>query len=112
MLTRFIILLFYARIFIQPNFRIAVWIMHILNFMWGIAFTLTFVFQCTPIDLVWRKTFGERHCIPLVRNLVLAVSSIILDVVVLTMPWPMVWQLKISKRQKWLVIGIFMLGAM
>ena len=39
MLTRFIILLFYARIFIQQNFRIAVWIMHILKFMWGIAFT-------------------------------------------------------------------------
>ena len=33
-------------------------------------------------------------------------------VMVLTMPWPMVWQLKISKRQKWLLIGIFMLGAM
>lgn len=73
--------------------------------------TLTFVFQCTPIDLIWRKTFGERHCIPLVRRLVLAASSIILDVMVLTMPWPMVWQLKISKRQKWLVIGIFMLDA-
>ena len=86
--------------------------MHILNFMWGIAFTLTFVFQCTPIDLVWRETFGGRHCIPVIRNLVFAVSSIILDVVVLVMPWPMVWQLKISKRQKWLVIGIFMLGAM
>lgn len=39
MLTRFIIILFYARIFIQPNFRIAIWIMHILNFMSGIAFT-------------------------------------------------------------------------
>ena len=30
---------------------------------------------------------------------------------VLIMPWPMVLQLKISKRQKWLAIGIFMLGA-
>lgn len=80
--------------------------MHILNFMWGIVFTLTFVFQCTPIDPAWRKTFGERRCVPLVRNLVLAVLSIILDVMVLTMPWPMVWQLKISKRQKWLAIGI------
>ncbi|KAL9118804.1 MAG: hypothetical protein Q9187_004642 [Circinaria calcarea] len=112
-LARFSILLFYARIFTNRAFRIPVYLMYTLNGLWGIGFTLTYLVQCVPPSELWEVQQSKRqHCIGDSVNYYYAVSTIILDVIVLAMPWPIVWRLQMAAKQKIAVLGIFMLGVM
>jgi len=87
--------------------------MSALNLGWIVAFLFVFIFRCTPITKVWKQQQGERkHCIGIESNYAYAVSSVVLDILVLSMPWPIVWKLHMPTRQKIAVTGIFMLGAM
>lgn len=112
-LARYSILLFYARIFTNRTFRMPVYIMYTVNGLWGVGFTLTYLVQCVPPKELWEAQQVKRqHCIGISVNYYYAVSTIILDVVILAMPWPMVWRLQVAIKQKIAVLGIFMLGAM
>lgn len=111
-LARWSILLFYARVFAVTSFQWPVRIMYALNGAWTIAFAITYLFQCTPIEHLWTQAQGARTgCINISVNLYFAVSSVILDILVLCMPWPMVWRLQMPLARKIGVLSIFMLGA-
>lgn len=87
--------------------------MYALNVAWGIAFTFTYSFQCSPVEGFWTHVQGKRiGRVDISVNYYYAVSTIIIDVMVLTLPWPMVWGLRMKRTQKVAVISIFMLGAM
>jgi len=113
-LARLSILLFYIRIFTTsiPAFRVAAYTMCVVNVAWGIAFTFAYLFQCIPVNHFWTQPQGERTgCINIAVNYYYAVSTIIIDVLVLTIPWPVVWNLRMARKQKIAISGIFMLGA-
>ncbi len=65
-----------------------------------------------------RRSMGEpsqgqrTHCIGIESNYAYAVSSVVLDISVLSMPWPMIWRMNLELKQKIAATGIFMLGAM
>ncbi|TVY93247.1 Satratoxin biosynthesis SC1 cluster protein [Lachnellula willkommii] len=110
--ARWSVLMLYYRIFNTRVFRRSVYVMSALNLGWIIAFVFVFVFRCTPITEVWTSQQGQRkHCIKIQSNYAYATSSIILDVMVLSMPWPVIWKLHMPFRQKIAVTAIFMLGA-
>jgi hypothetical protein len=107
------VLLFYKRIFDTRKFGVTVWIMSFLNLGWMIAFVCVFLFQCTPVDEVWKTPQGKRkHCIRTYANYYYAIISVILDFLVLSMPWTVIWRLHMPFGRKVAVTGIFMLGAM
>jgi hypothetical protein len=111
--ARWSVLLLYYRIFETRIFRFSVYVMSALNLGWIISFLFVFIFRCTPIEQVWKQQQGQRkHCIGIESNYAYAVSSVVLDVLVLSMPLPMIWRLHMQLRQKIAVTGIFMLGAM
>ncbi|KAF4632484.1 hypothetical protein G7Y89_g5648 [Cudoniella acicularis] len=110
--ARLSIPLFYAGIFITRSFRIAVYVMYAVIVGWGIAFTFTYTFQCNPSNPLWAQQQGKRvGCVDISVNFYYAVSTILIDVMVLALPWPMVWRLKMELKQKIAVLSIFMLGA-
>ncbi len=41
-----------------------------------------------------------------------AISNMIIDLIIITLPWPMIWRLQMPTRQKFAVGGIFTLGAL
>ena len=86
--------------------------MYALNLSWGISFTIAYLAQCSPISDFWSKPIDHRHCINISIHEYFAISSIILDVLILCMPWPMVWRLQMALKHKVAVLSIFMLGAM
>ena len=112
--TRYAILLFYNRIFMGRSFNISVWILYALNGFWTIAYTILFIFSCIPISDFWKAAHGQkgRHCVQLTPIKVYAVASILIDVAMLLIPWPLILKLKITRREKVAVLGIFGLGAM
>ena len=66
-----------------------------------------------PSDQVFTTSQGEpgRKCWDEeAANHSFAISSIILDVLILITPMPSVWKLQMPVRQKFSVTGIFLLG--
>ena len=110
--TRHTILLFYGRIFRGRAFAISKWTLYILNGIWGIAYFFVFVFTCDPISDKWELPNGskERDCLPVSTAQSHAVSSVLLDMAVLLVPWPPIMRLSMSKREKAAILGIFGLG--
>ncbi|KAK3369962.1 hypothetical protein B0H63DRAFT_551906 [Podospora didyma] len=110
--ARWSVLLLYNRIFGLGRFRYPVYVMSALNLGWTISFAFVFIFRCFPISEVWTSQQGQRkHCIGIESNYAYAVSSVVLDVLVLSMPWPMIWRMRLDLKTKVATTGIFMLGA-
>ena len=83
-------------------------------FVFGYLFSnlLTQIFGCTPIDKYW-KPETPGHCLVLTKA-VYAYGSMncISDLFIFVLPLPMIWQLKLSRKEKLGVTLIFMSGAM
>ncbi|KAL8952372.1 MAG: hypothetical protein Q9222_001708 [Ikaeria aurantiellina] len=116
--TKFSILLFYRRVFINSttvlSFRIAWYCITAFAFLWGISTFFAAAFQCTPASFYWTqvtmKTKGT--CVDLsTLLLVTAITNIVTDVAILVLPMPVVWNLHIQRSQKVAVTGIFLLGS-
>ena len=44
--------------------------------------------------------------------LALSCTELVLDVIILTLPWTVIWNLHIDTGRKWTISGIFTLGAL
>ncbi|OTA81659.1 hypothetical protein M434DRAFT_401328 [Hypoxylon sp. CO27-5] len=107
------VLFFYRRIFSVRISRIANNVLIGLTMFWGLAFTLTVAFQCTPVSTLWDKfeiEYGDS-CIEVQPfYLSIAVSDLILDLIIFIAPIPHVYHLQMPMRQKLAVGSIFLLG--
>ncbi|KAF2729477.1 hypothetical protein EJ04DRAFT_527783 [Polyplosphaeria fusca] len=104
------VLLFYKRIFgTTSKFAIAVWIGLVVVSVWGIICSLLHTFVCDPISSCW-KGGGSYRYDQLELSLARAITSFILDVVILLYPIPKIVQLHISLSRKIAVALIFALG--
>lgn len=110
--TKLSVILLYHRIFTSTKFRMVAYMMLVLVSVWGIAFTLGYLLQCIPLRQTYEMTAGEtRRCFNTVTfNTVACASTIVLDVAILTMPWPIIWRLQMSLPRKIAVTAIFLLG--
>ncbi|KXT09771.1 hypothetical protein AC579_6150 [Pseudocercospora musae] len=103
----------YMRIFQNPNFKKATWIVIALNVCYAIAFLLISVFQCRPIECAWTHWDLEHdcHCNNInAQGWTSAAFNVILDVLTLGLPLPMLWKMTLNKRKKFLVMLMFSLG--
>jgi len=108
------ILLFYRRLFIAKPFKIASGVMMALVASWALSFTSAMLAQCSPPPYFWESFESEYpgHCIDVLHMYEgLAYSDLILDILVLSLPIPMVASLQLPWRTKIKVIDMFMLGS-
>ena len=107
------LILLYRRIFVGPVFKRLTWIIGTLIVVWHGAFIFAFIFQCTPISTVWNLTASNPKCVDRIALWkTYAISDILTDTMVLSMPIPATWDLQMGKKQKLAVSGIFLLGTM
>ena len=116
-LTRMAVLLLYTRIFSsQTYFMVLVTIVHVLNAIWGIAFTLSYTFECWPIEARWKKIIHHRagaKCRKAVPHRhIYPISSVILDVLMLLLPWPYILKLHVPWKDKFAIGVMFFLGVL
>ncbi|KAF2969065.1 hypothetical protein GQX73_g4493 [Xylaria multiplex] len=114
--TKLSIVLFYRRIFRGKAFSIASLILLVLISGWGISFFFATLLECIPIPQVWKTLYGtpehDKYCYQYVSMFkATAISNMIVDVAILSVPIPIVWNLKVSTKQKLAISGIFLLGA-
>ena len=113
------ILCFYRRMAhrLTNNFKYWVWGTMVFSIVYGIIFFFLILFTCTPVkgffhyvDIAWRLQ-NKLTC----RNegaLVVACAAIssVQDLIICMLPVLLIWNLKISKRQKFGLCGIFGIG--
>lgn len=111
-LTKTSFLFLYLDVFTIRWFQKLVWVVNGSVIAAGIAFTLTTIFQCTPIEYNWNKKI-HGHCInPPVFWYAHAVWNTAFDIVILALPVPVIRSLQMPKNQKAALFGVFALGAL
>jgi hypothetical protein len=117
--VRLTILLLYYRIFAQggAKFKWSMITVVILNGAWGITFIFVHLFNCYPVEDTWTFSSGSepRRCLTpgtFTHVRVFAISSAVIDALMLALPWPMVLSLGLPGRQKAAILSIFALGTM
>ncbi|KAH7031558.1 uncharacterized protein B0I36DRAFT_227669, partial [Microdochium trichocladiopsis] len=111
--TKISVLIFYLQIFPERFYRRATMTLIVLNACYLVAFLLTTVLQCTPVEGAWLTWDGTYHaeCRSLNKQVwAAALTGIILDVAMLVLPMPALWKLKMSIRKKLQVMFMFSLG--
>lgn len=103
----------YLRIFQDKRFRMIVFVVIGLNVCYAISFVLVSVFQCWPISFAW--THWDKEHVGRCNNInaqgwTSAAFNVILDIIVLSLPMPMLWKMQLNKRKKFLVMMMFSIG--
>ncbi|MCJ1263179.1 hypothetical protein MMC22_003049 [Lobaria immixta] len=107
------ILLSYHRVFTTVNFKRTILIVGFLCIAWLCGNVFTEIFLCSPISAAWDpKLLFTNHCRDVQSFFVgITISNLLLDVIILCMPLPVVWNLNLSTRKKLEVSGVFLLGS-
>ncbi|KAI4722973.1 hypothetical protein E4T48_00769 [Aureobasidium sp. EXF-10727] len=108
--TKASILTQYLRIFPTRTMRRLTWLLFaalVPSVLWGVFAS---IFICDPVRKVWRPMV-PGHCLG-TRTYWLSVTAvnIVLDFAVLALPMPVISRLKLPKRQKIALVGVFLLG--
>ncbi|MCJ1228021.1 hypothetical protein MMC12_004680 [Toensbergia leucococca] len=85
-------------------------IMGALVTAWWLASGVATILECIPIQAFW-NTSVSGHCFNLQAFFIgTIVPSIVIDIIILIMPMPLIWNIHIERSQKLSMCGIFALG--
>jgi hypothetical protein len=109
------VLFFYLKIFPGPDIRRLLWGTIVFDVIFGLAFLITAIFQCTPISYNWTSWRGEGGgtCINITA---LAWSnagiSIAVDIWMLALPLFQLRKLQLNWKKKIGVAMMFFVGTL
>ena len=115
MFAKLCLLYFYRRVFSGAAFSVVTITTIILVVIWGVSFFFSTLFDCTPINLSLNLPPGnpEVYCINQTANFWgLSISDVLVDLIILVIPFPFLWKLQMSTKHKLGVSSIFLLGAL
>ncbi|KAF5871308.1 putative cfem domain-containing protein [Botrytis fragariae] len=106
------ILMFFLRLAGQKTeIKRIIWALLIINNALMVAIFIVVIFQCTPIAYNWQVDIPGGYCIEQgVFYVATAVVALVTDILVLIVPFWIVIGLKMPRRTKIAVIGVFFLG--
>lgn len=108
------VLFFFRRIFlVQKTWRIANNILIAVIIAWTIAFFFADIFICGPHPKVQWMKGAKNTCVQETwLNLSFAITDVIGDILVVTMPYPCIKKLNMGGREKFGIVSIFLLGTL
>lgn len=83
-----------------------------LNVLYYVITTLTEVFRCTPRKKIWDLFYEGGSC-PIdveAQNFATSVINFVSDTAILALPQWMIWKLNLSKKRKWGLSLLFVIG--
>ncbi|KAI1662524.1 hypothetical protein F4813DRAFT_485 [Daldinia decipiens] len=105
------ILCLYRNIFGTTRwFRCLIWVAAALAAELAIQSTFTIFLECIPLAHLWNPTLPARCINTSIVGSVAYAQNIITDVIILSMPIPLIRGLQISKQKKWGLIFAFTIG--
>ncbi|EAW12405.1 putative integral membrane protein Pth11-like [Aspergillus clavatus NRRL 1] len=104
------ILALYKRLFSIPRMIIAANLIAAFVILWALGVFMVGALFCLPVQKFWKPEL-EGTCIDSAKFYYgQQIPNILTDVVLLIMPIKVVWALQISKTQKLLLSGVFVVG--
>ena len=104
------VLLFYLRVFVNRGLRTATKIALGLVGLWTIGNILQVFLICRPFEKAYSLT-AEGTCGNQVASFIaIGAFNIVTDIIILALPLPTVWALKMSTPAKFGLTGIFLVG--
>jgi hypothetical protein len=112
-MTKLSILQMYSEFVRARPFRISCWIVMAVVIAFCIGQTFDYAFNCRPFAYRWNPTIPGGSCssVP-AEEIAGAVVNMILDIIVILLPQPVIWRLKMDSRKKLLVSLVFSFGIM
>ena len=84
----------------------------IISILYFISVLLETFLLCTPVAFNWDKTIvGRCSGASLVAYILAGTTNLVIDVVVVALPMPMLWNLQLPFGRKIGIMGMFSLGA-
>ncbi|KAF2772617.1 hypothetical protein EJ03DRAFT_348572 [Teratosphaeria nubilosa] len=112
LLTKTSILLLYNRLFgVYGRFKLAICIVEGLVVAYFIVCVCLAIAGCNPVSFFWNKHQPGRCMNEVEFFRWNGVSNLILDILILALPLPMVWNLQLRLKQKLALSCIFAVGA-
>ncbi|KAI1387570.1 uncharacterized protein F4822DRAFT_406953 [Hypoxylon trugodes] len=113
--TKVSVLLLYRRIFgiDKRRFNVISGLLITMVIAWTIVFFFTNAFQKTPVSEVWAEKPSENFgTFANTTDMYLAQSyiDVVLDVLIITLPVPLIWKLQMSWKRKLQISAVFLLG--
>ncbi|MCJ1452008.1 hypothetical protein MMC28_002348 [Mycoblastus sanguinarius] len=104
----------FTNIFVVNRFAKFGWAMIGLVIAWTGAFFISNLLQCWPISANWNLTASETTNCVHTTNMYLAQawSDVFMDVVILSLPIPCIWNLQMPVKRKIAISAMFLLGAL
>jgi len=106
------VMVFYLRVFVNSGLRMATKVALAFVITWSVANILQVFLICRPFAKTYSLTV-EGTCGDQVASFIaIGAFNIITDVIILTLPLPTVWALKMSTPTKLGLTGVFLVGLM
>ncbi|KAJ5618247.1 hypothetical protein N7528_006890 [Penicillium herquei] len=110
-LVKFSMLSLYLDIFRGKTFKILAYTIGVLSIMLMVAMFLVGGLICHPIQKNWDVTLVGGHCgNSTLMDLLTAIINMLLDLGIVIIPLPQLWNLQLSRTRKMMLSGIFSLG--
>lgn len=107
-LVKMSVLMFYVRVFkVVRIYQVALWVTGVIVLAWGIAILLITILACFPIRKNWDQSV-PGYCIE--RHSTLLIPNVLTDFILLILPMPMLWPIKLSFGRKIGLCGLFAAG--
>lgn len=107
------VLAMYLRFFITRPYRVISYLTGAVIVAAAIAGVITSLSSCRPFSARWDMERLDTSCINVVRFWQgMSVPNIATDLVILILPMPVIWQLKLPKSQKIALTGVLILGSL
>lgn len=105
-ITRMSVLFFYWRLFPTKTVRRGCIILGVTCILWAVCVEIVTVTVCYPV-------YGSSHCFPTTVNYVVSGAlNTAIDAATVVLPIRDVLQLHVSKKKKYTIVGIFLMGGM
>jgi hypothetical protein len=109
--TRYSILALYLRVFTGKIIRLLSYFMIAFITAQWISFSIAAALQCTPVKKYWLPLEVEGHCVDINKfNRSFTPVNVAADVIILLLPMPSIWRLKVSTGRKLGITFVFGLG--
>lgn len=85
-----------------------------LCLLWFVVAVLAEILQCSPVLAAFHlSSITPDQCIDLqAYRWGCAITNLVLDAVVVTLPMPVIWSLQLDQRQKIILTTVFLFGNM
>lgn len=106
------ILSLYGRIFPQERFNSILLVLGAFVIAYSLATVFADIFQCVPISSLWdatEPTFCMNYPALIIST---GVVNTVTDIIMLSLPMPLLWKLQLSTTKKKLITGLFLMGGL